>query len=145
MAEFKNLLPFHVRFAPVEVRKTRVKGEYVVCYPGSDDTEYIQHGSADYIEGWLYGATMAACGQIRRARSEYPELEKYDEDHQYDLNREDDDTPVDELGRYEIVFEAAGERFYCFVDALNVDEALGQFFCAHPNITFRMVIEQLEV
>ena len=145
MSEFRNLIPFHGCFSPVEIRRTRQKGEYLVCYPGKDDAEYIQHGSADYIEGWLYGAIMAACGQIRRARSQYPELEKYDEDHQYDLDRENDDTPIDQLGRYEVVFEAAGERFYCFADALNVDEALGQFFCAHPHITFNMVIEALEV
>ena len=75
----------------------------------------------------------------------YPELHRYDEENCLDLDRPLDDTPIEELGRYEITFEAEGKRFYCFVDAITMNEALGQFFRWHPHITYEMVIEHMEV
>ena len=64
---------------------------------------------------------------------------------QYDMNREPDDVPGNELGRYEIVFKVHEDHYYCFADAVNMDEALGQFFKHHPNITFGMVVDHMEV
>lgn len=75
----------------------------------------------------------------------YPELQNYDEDHEYDMNREPDDVLGNELGRYEIVFKVSGDHYYCFADAVNMDEALGQFFKHHPNITYGMVVDHMEV
>lgn len=44
-----------------------------------------------------------------------------------DISREDDETPTENVGRYEIVFDFENQRYYCFVDATNMDEALGVF------------------
>lgn len=61
------------------------------------------------------------------------------------MNREPDDVPGNELGRYEIVFKVHEDHYYCFADAVNMDEALGQFFKHHPNITYGMVVDHMEV
>lgn len=74
----------------------------------------------------------------------YTELVNYD-DNQWDMVREPDDVPGNELLRYEITFEVNGERYYCFADAASMDEALGQFFRSHPHVTYEMVIEHFEV
>lgn len=74
----------------------------------------------------------------------YTELVNYD-DNQWDMVREPDDVPGNELGRYEIVFKVNGECYYCFADAVNMNEALGQFFRNHPHITYTMVIELLDI
>ena len=84
---------------------------------------------------------------------EYPELDVYDEEHQYDFNRDDEgdllltmyNVDLADLGRYEVVFEANGERYYAYFDAVNSNEALGQFFRLHPHICMSDVIEILEV
>lgn len=62
-----------------------------------------------------------------------------------ELNREDDGTPIEEIGRYEIVFDCEDQRYYCFVDALNMDEALGIFFVNHDTVTYKNVIDHMEV
>lgn len=47
---------------------------------------------------------------------------------------------------YEVVFEAADERYYCFLHGTeNLLEALGLFFQNHPHITYDMIVEHLEV
>lgn len=61
------------------------------------------------------------------------------------LNREDDGTPPGKLGRYEIVFDFKEQRYYCFVDAINMDEALGIFFTNHNTVTYKNVIETMEI
>lgn len=74
---------------------------------------------------------------------EYPELAMYDEDNRLDLCRE---NPELDTGSYEVIFEAGEDRFYCFIDGCNsLLEALGLFFRDHPNITFSMVVDHLEV
>ena len=82
-------------------------------------------------------------------RLAYPELGMYersdDGGFQTDLIRNPDDIPGDELGRYEIIFDLFGERYYCFCDAVNVGEALGQFFVSHPHITYDMIVDHIEV
>ena len=82
---------------------------------------------------------------MNKSPKNYPELYNYDEDYTWDMIREPDDVPGNELGRYEIVFEVNKEHFYCFADAVNMNEALGQFFRNHPHITYEMVIEHIEV
>lgn len=83
-------------------------------------------------------------------KTEFAELNKYykceDGSFQYDLDRtENDNIPVKELERYEIVFEINNNKYYCFTDAMNGNEALGNFFVNHPNVRFTDVIEILEV
>lgn len=68
-----------------------------------------------------------------------------DDGYQADLDREDDETSIDEIGRYEIVFDINKDRYYCFVDAININEALGIFFTNHPHITYEMILEHMEV
>lgn len=41
---------------------------------------------------------------------------------------------------YEITFEAANSRFFCYIhDAGSLPEALGVFMRAHPHVTYSMV------
>ena len=77
-----------------------------------------------------------------------PELNEYydnDGDLYRDLNREDDGTDIEDIGRYEIVFYVNNQKYYCFVDAININEALGIFFINHPHITYEMIVDHMEV
>lgn len=58
---------------------------------------------------------------------------------------EKDEFERKELGSYEIVFEVKGERFYCYIAATNLVEALGWFFVTHPHITYEHIVEHMEV
>ena len=62
-----------------------------------------------------------------------------------DLDREDDGTPIDEIGRYEIIFEFKEQRYYCFVDAINMDEALGNFFRNHDTVEYQNIVDHMEI
>jgi hypothetical protein len=76
------------------------------------------------------------------------ELKKYfwnEDGYQLDLDRENDGTPLEQIGRYEIVFDIDKDRYYCFIDATNINEALGIFFINHPHITYEMILDQMEV
>lgn len=71
----------------------------------------------------------------------YPELKEYDEDHCssiVNLEREEDE-------QFEIIFEVDEERYYCYITAINMDEALGIFFKYHPHVTYEMIVEHMEV
>ena len=74
----------------------------------------------------------------------YPELGGYDEENQMLLPRELAETMGEQLTRYEIVFEVETKRYYCFVDAQGVNEALGLFFSEHPHISYEMVVDHVE-
>lgn len=62
-----------------------------------------------------------------------------------DLERLDDGTQMEDIKRYEIIFEVKNIRYYCFVDAITMNEALGIFFVSHPNISYHMIHEHLEI
>ena len=62
-----------------------------------------------------------------------------------DLDREDDGTPIDEIGRYEIIFEFREQRYYCFVDAVSLDEALGNFFRNHDTVEYQNIVDHMEI
>lgn len=62
-----------------------------------------------------------------------------------DLDREDDGTSIEEIGRYEIVFDFEGQRYYCFVDAISMDEALGNFFRNHDTVKYKHIVEHMEI
>ena len=77
------------------------------------------------------------------------DLAKYkptgDGSYQRDLIREPDNALAIELARYEIIFEIAHRRYYCFCDAVNMDEALGQFFREHRQIPYSLIVDHVEV
>lgn len=62
-----------------------------------------------------------------------------------DISREDDGTPARNVGRYEIVFDFENQRYYCFVDAINMDEALGIFFRNHETIEYNNIVDHMEI
>lgn len=62
-----------------------------------------------------------------------------------DISREDDGTPAEEVGRYEIVFDIGEKRYYCFIDAVSMDEALGIFFRSHDTVTYKDVVEHFDI
>lgn len=57
---------------------------------------------------------------------------------------EEEPSPAD-VSRYEIVFDVDGIRFYCFVDARNIDEALGIFFRYHSTVTYEQIYDHVEI
>lgn len=71
----------------------------------------------------------------------YPEVKKYDEDHCYFISN----SERKEDGQFEIIFEADEERYYCYITATNITEALGIFFILHPHITYEMIVDHMEV
>lgn len=79
---------------------------------------------------------------------QYPEeLSKWydNEENSIYLSREDDDTPAEEYVKYEIIFTYAEERYYCYIDALSLEEAIVIFFQHHPHITYEMIEDHMEV
>ena len=108
-----------------------------------------------YYYDWQHpsSALNEVIEDVEETREEYrqtifPELNEYydnDGDLYRDLNREDDGTDIEEIGRYEIIFDVAKQRYYCFVDAINMDEALGIFFKNHQHVTYEMIVDHMEV
>lgn len=74
----------------------------------------------------------------------YPELAMYTAgDNRLDLTR---DNPEPGGPDYEVVFDAEGERFYCFLHGTqSLLEALGLFFQDNPHITYDMIVDYMEV
>ena len=62
-----------------------------------------------------------------------------------DMDRDDDGTPIEEIGRYEVVFDFEGQRYYCYIDAVDIDEAMAMFWAKHPGVTMKHVVDTLEV
>lgn len=46
---------------------------------------------------------------------------------------------------FEIVFDFDGERYYCYIDANTVEEALGRFFRLHENVMYSQVVDHFEI
>lgn len=69
--------------------------------------------------------------------------DNYDSDNTsslYESNLDDDS-----LETWQITFEYEDDRYYCFVYAHSLNEALGMFFKEHPNVTYDYVIDHEEV
>lgn len=49
------------------------------------------------------------------------------------------------MGRYEIIFSIDGQRRCCFVNAVSMDEALGNFFRHHTGVTYDMIVDHIEI
>ena len=62
-----------------------------------------------------------------------------------DLDRENDNISTDEIGRFQIIFDFEGQRYYCFVNAINLNEALGIFFKNHDTIEYKDILEHIEI
>lgn len=85
----------------------------------------------------------------------FPELNSYDSDNMRTIPWVDDGSEnaaqrenrmVQGMFWIRIVFEVCpGARFYCDIQALSVEEALGVFFSNHPSLTYNMVVDHLEV
>ncbi len=89
------------------------------------------------------GRSMDCFDEMAEDLANYEQAE--DGRYQRDLVREPDDVPGSELGRYEIVFDLSAQRYYCFCDAVNMNEALGQFFRAHRHIPYSLIVDHVEV
>ena len=70
-----------------------------------------------------------------------------DIDYEYDNSPDmiDDSFDYHNLGRYQIIFEYDNQRYYCYIDAFNLNEALGLFFKNHNNVTYDNIVEHLEI
>lgn len=67
---FTNYEAFKTHFKPLVIEKIG-KDEYIASYDdelktNSQGCYWIQRGTKEYINGWLYGAVQVACGQLRR-------------------------------------------------------------------------------
>lgn len=60
--EFSNYTAFAVWFEPVHI--TKYGKSYYVFYENIN--EWIQCGSKEYINGWLYGCVQTVCGRAIR-------------------------------------------------------------------------------
>ena len=60
-----------------------------------------------------------------------------DAENDYDLCRN--------MGQYEVIFDYAGERYYCYIDAVSMDEALGNFFRHHKYLCYSELVDHTEV
>lgn len=62
-----------------------------------------------------------------------------------DLCREKDGASIEEIGNYEIIFEIDKQRYYCFVTAINMNEALGIFFKNHDTVKYENIVDHVEI
>lgn len=70
---FSNYQAFRFHFGELEIKKVG-KDEYLAHRPGKYAwTDYIQRGTKEYINGWLYGAVQTACGQIHKESTDEEE------------------------------------------------------------------------
>ena len=69
-----------------------------------------------------------------------------DSDHGFVIYRkEDDGYKPEELSSYEIIFDYRGIRYYCYIDALSIEEAIGIFFCNYQNLTWENIADTIEI
>ena len=77
-----------------------------------------------------------------------PELARYEDDGDGPKRHlpKDPHLPAGaNIGTFEVIFEVAGVRYYCYVAARNMSEALGIFFKNHQHINYNMVIDHIAV
>lgn len=61
------------------------------------------------------------------------------------INRTNNSMSMSNISKYEIVFDCEKNRYYCFVDAINIEEALGIFFINHDTVTYSNIVDTMEV
>lgn len=62
-----------------------------------------------------------------------------------DIDYVDEDDTNPNVNRFEIVFDHNGTRYYCFIDAVDMNQALGVFFRNHGDICYRDIVDHLEI
>ena len=73
-------------------------------------------------------------------------LENYNEEHIWIFNYSIADKLNQEgSSSYEIIFDYENNRYYFCVLSKNVYEALGIFFCTHPFLSMKNVIDTVEI
>jgi len=96
---------------------------------------------------WDWANDILWVSYVPQLHTENEWQEKYwDNDGQpyRDLSREDDGTPSKNIRRYVIVFDVE-KRYYCFVDAINMNEALGIFFKNHDTVRYSNIFVHQEI
>ena len=86
----------------------------------------------------------------RETRNGVPELAGYEAQEDGGLaiylGREmEDDTIAPDFRHYMVCFDIGSLRYYCYLEPINIDEALGLFFRNHPHITYEMIVDHVEV
>ena len=126
--------------------------EIISCLYTGNDFMNLANGNEDIAKRLFYycdwqhpsSALDEICDdeddETNKIELNYPELKDYGKDGTIFLSR--DDTY---MGEFEIIFDVSGKRYYCFVVAGNMDEALGIFFRNHPNIAYDMIVDHTEV
>lgn len=68
--KFSNYQAFRFHFGELVIEKVG-KNDYVARRPWTDAwADWLQRGTKEYINGWLYGAVQTACGQINKKPSD---------------------------------------------------------------------------
>ncbi len=71
--KFSNYPAFRFHFGELKIEKVG-KDDYIAHRPGSDAWEdWLQRGTKEYINGWLYGAVQTICGQIHKEATDEEE------------------------------------------------------------------------
>lgn len=71
--------------------------------------------------------------------------EYIDEDGLKRYIRKDECDKTGEEEEFEIVFDIDNERYYCYVEALNINEALGIFFRTHETIAYKDIFDHFDI
>lgn len=90
--------------------------------------------------------TSSNCAVRKAPAPSYPELRNYDAFGNYTMPGEDHKgfaITASQGCTCEIIFSVEGQRYYCWLGARDLHDALGKFFQAHPNITYGMIDEHL--
>ena len=48
------------------------------------------------------------------------------------------------FGYFEVIFDYDGNRYYCEIEAIDMNEALGIFYKNHPHIAYDMIAGHIE-
>ncbi len=63
--QFSNYPAFRTHLAPVVIEKVG-RNDYIAYREDDSSEHWLQRGTKEYINGWLYGAVQTVCGQILR-------------------------------------------------------------------------------
>ncbi len=73
--KFSNYRAFQYHFGDLVIEKVG-KDDYIAHRSGCDAwKDWLQRGTKEYINGWLYGAVMRECGQIQQSALKVPRPE----------------------------------------------------------------------
>ena len=61
------------------------------------------------------------------------------------LNKNSIESPIKENKKYEFVFNFENQKYYCFINAISMEEAIRTFFLNHIGVTYQDVITHREI